>query len=61
MWAGHKPRKQWADIGPKRLGQSRPKIFSFSFFFGPGQTQPIGLGQNWPGPIANELFTEREQ
>jgi hypothetical protein len=39
---------------------SAQNIFFF-FFFGPGQTQPIGLGQNWPGPIANELFTEREQ
>jgi hypothetical protein len=40
----------WADIDPK-----------YFLFFGPSQTQPIRLGQNWPGPIANELFAEREQ
>ena len=42
-WARHKPRKQWVDIGPKRLGRSRPNIFSFSFLAGPG---PV----NWARP-----------
>ena len=38
-WARHKPRKQWTDISPKRLGRSWPNVFSFSF-----------LGRTGPGP-----------
>jgi len=39
---GRNPENDWADIGPKRLGRSRPNIFSFSFWGGP---DPNGSAQ----------------
>jgi hypothetical protein len=58
MWARHKPRKQWADIGLKWLGQSRPRIF-----LGPGWTKPRNLGWANTGLAQSQckLFAEREQ
>jgi hypothetical protein len=34
---GRNLENDWVDIGPKRLGRSRPNIFSFSFWGGPKQ------------------------
>jgi hypothetical protein len=54
MWAGPSSvQNRWANIGPKWLGQSRPRIFSFlvlSVGLDPAQT--FGLGQHWPDPYA---------
>jgi len=51
-WARHKPRKQWADIGPKQLSQSRPRIF---FFFFLGQARPSQLGWARIGPAQLQM------
>jgi len=50
-WASHKPRKQWADIGPKWFARYRPRIF-FNFWGRAGPAQTLGLGQHWPDPKA---------
>jgi len=46
-WARHKPRKQWADISPKQLGRSRPRIF-----FG------VGLGHTLARPKGNVNYLQ---
>jgi len=60
MWAGpaqltgpSSVQNKWANIGPKWLDRSRPRIFSFLVFWaGLDPAQTLGLGQHWPGPDA---------
>jgi len=51
-WARHKPRKQWADIGPKRLGRLGPLYFLSLLFggAGPDPAKHLGWAINLPGP-----------
>ena len=69
MWAGlaqingpgSAQGKGWANIGPKWLGRSRPRIFFLLFLGGAGPDQPIRLSHNWPGSNAMLNYLQKRE